>query len=1111
MPLATQHLVLSMPYAVDMPAIYKRPKDTRSFADDLAGLRVAVVANYLDADALAAQYPKTEFVCYRYSSQAMAATAFGRTDLLLSDSLSARYLINQSYFNEIKVERLLPIASNGFAFALKADNQALLHIINTALIGIGKPTLDSLSRRWVGGGYDLPEDRLELTTDEQIWLGQHPVVRLAVNSDQAPVAFIDKDGNLSGMAADILDLVTQRTGLRFDYERVNDFASLVEAVKEGRADLSVISWTPEREAFLRFSPPIVVTPFALFVRNEDASTIGQLSDLEGKRLAIAKGHAYVKRIALNYPSITLIETATSLDALRAVAIGQADAATLGLISGRYYLSKFYEDLLTVSGVIEEGAALGGFAMRRQDVELQSILSKVIAAIPPEEMNVIAGRWRPNPAMRSETWWDYRRMVFGIMALAVVLVSIFTAWALYLRQQISKRMASERALNDQLEFVEALSEATPQPIYVRDREGRFVSGTHSYLDAVGASTEDLVGKTVLEGPSKFGAAAAMHDAYMQAMQTNTTIRVLRATKMNGEERWIDHWVKPFHDATGVIQGVVCGWLDVTEQQRLIFELERLISELEVARKLAVQSNWEKTNFLATMSHEIRTPLSAVIGTLELVQRQAERGILDKNGIQIAYDCANGLLHLMGDVLDIVRIEAGRLVLAPERVNLKDLLESVVLVFEGLALEKGLELLLELDTDTTKDVLIDPVRIKQVLFNLVSNAIKFTSKGYVKISAIGQSVEAGKVRVQLVVSDTGIGISAEDQERLFHPFAQVNQLSSEQTGVGLGLAITRSLCELMGGSLSMSSTPGEGTCVVIELLLNQMDTLAIESDHALLPSSAAVEQSAAQPLRVLVVDDYAVHRQLICLQLDFLGHTFSEAENGQAALQLWRSMPFDLVITDCRMPGMSGVELALAIRHDEETTGRTRCVIIGLTADAQREEIQRCLSAGMDECLVKPLGLDKLKTKLWQLSNGLAEKQTPILVFDAGSSDAAGASALLATDEKNTRESDFDTLLVLTGGDKGKARELAKAILKSLDDATLQLQQPATHYDRAAIGTLAHQVLGVARVLGNEALAKQCKQLEVLCQSDRSEQVGELADAITTLQLMLGDMHARYQRI
>lgn len=682
-----------------------------------------------------------------------------------------------------------------------------------------------------------------------------------------------------------------------------------------------------------------------------------------------------------------------------------------------------------------------------------------------------------------------------------MVTVFVAWVLYLRKQVAQRIASEKALNDQLEFFDTLSEATPQPIYVRDISGRFISGTRSYLEAVGAKAEDLYGKTVLQGPPKFGAAQAMHQAYMHAIASNQALRMRRATIMNGEERWIDHWIQPFHDANGVMQGVVCGWLDVTDQQRLIAELEQVVTELELARKQAEQANREKTSFLATMSHEIRTPLSAVIGTLELVQYQADQGVLDKKGIQIAYSCAHGVQDLIGDVLDISRIESGRLVFTPERVSFKSLVESVALSFEGLAKEKGLALLLELDTYASTDVLADPVRVRQMLFNLVSNAIKFTVAGHVKISAVGQRVGSGTVRMQLTVSDTGIGVSENEQKRLFLPFTQLNK-SAGLSGSGLGLAITRSLCELMGGTLTMCSSLHVGTSMVIvlDVPLAQGKEMTVQSQEL----GSLAPQASAQPLHVLVVDDYAVHRQLLCQQLEFLGHTFSEATTGQQALEQWRITAFDVVITDCRMPGMSGVELTEAIRREEHMMQQSPCLILGLTADAQREEMQRALAAGMDDCTVKPLGLEALQEKLASLSHAYSERLASEKPNEAHHYSQASVA------ESRWEAQDFETLLTLTGGRREKAWLLAREILKSVDDARQQLQPPYEPQDCRSIAELAHQILGVARMLDHQDLVQVCKQIESTCQGYWWSDSGAL-ESIQKLYGLLDEMSTRYRRL
>ncbi len=680
---------------------------------------------------------------------------------------------------------------------------------------------------------------------------------------------------------------------------------------------------------------------------------------------------------------------------------------------------------------------------------------------------------------------------------VVVVVMLLGWLLHVRQKMRKSLCVEKALHDQLKFFDALSEATPQPIYVRDSLGKFISGTRSYHEAVGAKAEELYGKTVLQGPPKFGAATAMHDAYMQAMATNQTLRMLRATIMNGEERWIDHWVQPFHNAAGEMQGVICGWLDVTEQQRLIVELERVVSELDAARQVAEHANREKSRFLATMSHEIRTPLSAVIGTLELVQHQAEQGVFDKRGIQIAYSSATSVLDVIGDVLDFSKIESGKLEFIPERMNFKALITSVAASFEGLAHEKGLVIVLASNDAAQQDVLIDTARVRQMLFNLVSNAIKFTQVGYVKISAMGRYVGAN-LCIQLAVSDTGIGVPANKQQEVFLPFAQGGNAAS---GSGLGLVITRSLCELMGGTLQMHSELNVGTTIEISL------TAALAPPHdAALPltmgSHGAEGLQSTNALRVLVVEDYALHRQLLCQQLALLGHQATAAATAQQALALWRSTPFDVVITDYRMPGMSGIELTAAIRHEEALQKRIPSLILGLTADAQREPIQQGLLAGMNDCAVKPIGLNMLNEKL----AFLVPQQSAFRLPTAPDSVTNSVGSPVVT----TGHLEFDTLLALTGGNREKAWLFAREILKSLETAKNHLPALDESYDVASIAELAHQTLGVARMLAHTELVQACLSVQgAFQQNSLASRRGR--ESVQKLRHLLSEVSLRYRQL
>jgi len=423
---------------------------------------------------------------------------------------------------------------------------------------------------------------------------------------------------------------------------------------------------------------------------------------------------------------------------------------------------------------------------------------------------------------------------------------------------------------------------------------------------------------------------------------------RVDRADGKEVWVESSVKFFADESGRPLRLVGAMQNITARKAAERELVQAKDDAEAA-------NRAKSTFLATMSHEIRTPLNGVLGMAQAMAAD-ELSPSQRERLDVIRQSGETLLAILNDVLDLSKIEAGKLELEAGRFDLAELAESVVAAFSAVAEERGLAFELAIEPRAKGVYAGDPTRVRQVLFNLVSNALKFTERGGVSV-AIGRPDRA----LTLKVRDSGIGIPEEKLAQLFEKFEQADTTTTRRFGgTGLGLAICRELVELMGGDIAAESVPGEGATFTVRLPLKRMRERRAAAGAARPAPVAPNRKRKVQPaaIRVLAAEDNAVNQMVLKALLDQVGVDLTMTGDGAAAVAAWESGAWDLILMDVQMPVMDGPTATRAIRAREAATGRRRTPVLALTANAMSHQVEGYLAAGMDGFIAKPIEIARL---------------------------------------------------------------------------------------------------------------------------------------------------------
>ena len=521
--------------------------------------------------------------------------------------------------------------------------------------------------------------------------------------------------------------------------------------------------------------------------------------------------------------------------------------------------------------------------------------------------------------------------------------------------ISKDISNEIRLTEELKatqfYTRSLIESSIDALIMIDPVGIITDVNKQMEVLTGRSCEELTGS---RSRDYFTDPHRVEECIKRVLQEGKVADYeLTARHKEGRETVVSCNASIFRDANAKLQGVFAALRDITA-------LKHAQSELLAAKENAEAANRAKSRFLANMSHEIRTPINGITGLIDML---LDTGLMPRQSeyAEAVLASADALITVINDVLDYSRIEAGELMFESLDLELHEVVEGTLEMLEGKAEAKGIELTSFIEPQVPNHLRGDAGRLRQVLMNLLDNAVKFTKQGEVSLRVSAENVTETEAVLRFRVRDTGIGISLEEQGRLFEPFVQGDDsVTRKYGGTGLGLVIARQLVERMGGHIGLESVPGEGSTFSFTVRFTRQKNVMAAKELKLGPVATVLSEQPARLGRILVAEDNAINQLVALAQLRKLGFAADAVANGIAALEALDRIAYDAVLMDCQMPELDGYAATAEIRFREGGSKHTQ--IIAMTAHAMQGDREKCLAAGMDDYVTKPMRVEELRAAL-----------------------------------------------------------------------------------------------------------------------------------------------------
>lgn len=996
---------------------------------------IAVTEDFPVQEFIKQSFPNARISELSNDYQALISVVDGENDYFVGGNLFVNIMM-RDLSNSLSIVKQWSEPKVSNRFIARKNEPQLIDTINKFIKNLNNGIQSQIVQTWTDGiDVTFMDKPLQLTLREKRWLQKNKKIRVLINPYYAPFIIMGPNAEIRGVVGDIFNLIHLKTGLEFEAVVAHSNVDMINIMQKGNWDLlPIASYSIDREDLASFTHPFITTPFVAVVKNTPEA-ISSLS--AGMKVAIPEYHALLNILKEEYPDIEWVPVENTSVGLHMIEQDVVDASIYNLISAQYMIEHYYPGDLKYFIIADRHPASISFAMPKSDIELQGILNKVLDEIPQKEIFRLIEQWTKMPEVQIETWNLYSKQFYVVVVLSVLLVLSSLLWGVYLLRETRRRKKNQSDLEVQLSFLKTLSQSVPMPVYVISLDDTLKSYNSAFSNFFSPEKRKDIALSLFDKRHPlFDVFPHISGAIKKGVSQDSVVTHHLTLNNGHENRDILHWLTLCIMPANISHTIVCGWQDITESKRLM-------ETIQVEKEKAVAATQAKSHFLASMSHEIRTPISTIMGFLELLSAHGQLSDEDMESVQLASDTAQHLLGLIGDILDIEKIELGEFALSPEWVDIESLILSILKTFEAQIKQKKLQLHFINNLDKDKYLWIDAKALRQVLSNLLSNAIKFTQQGSINVRAEMHAKGATQAQLIIMIADTGPGISQEDQQRLFKPFSQTES-GKQQSGSGLGLVICRELVLQMNGEIKMSSQLGQGTTLTVAL------ELPISRDIALVTPSPVLVSGDIPPsnISILIVDDHPNNRLLLRRQLNKLGYHPDEAVDGVQALERVKEHTYDLVITDVNMPNMDGITLTSYIRKFDK-----EMAIWGLTANAQAQEKEHCLAMGMNLCLFKPISLEKLDSSL-RLLGSKTEKPTTSL------GDVIDLDLL-----KNMMMDDTELLHQM----------LAASRQENTKDLTLA-KEAAQIGDWQKLRFYLHRIHGSAQIMCAPALLEICEHLE-----------------------------------